>query len=131
MGYTILHITNWLLWIIMAVSVFYVFFFSLASLLPRHRLHIAQDTKHEDHFIILFPAYHEDAVIVPSVEGFLKQTYPATHYQVIVISDHMLAETNQKLSLLPIMLLQFSLEKSSKAKSMQYAMNKIERSKKI
>lgn len=125
MGYTILHITDWLLWIIMAVSVFYVFFFSLASLLPRHRKHITQEAKCEAYFLILFPAYHEDTVIVSSVESFLKQTYPATRYQVVVISDHMRPETNHKLSLLPIMLLQPSLEKSSKAKALQYAMKKV------
>jgi cellulose synthase/poly-beta-1,6-N-acetylglucosamine synthase-like glycosyltransferase len=126
MGYTILHITDWLLWIIMAVSVFYALFFSLTSLLPRHQSRISPDSIPENRFLALFPAYHEDSVIIHSIEAFLKQIYPATHYQVIVISDHMQLETNQKLADLPIMLLQPSFEQSSKAKALQYAMREVE-----
>ena len=127
MGYTILHITDWLLWAFMAVSVFYVFFFSLISLLPRHQQRISSESIPESHFLVLFPAYHEDTVIVPSIEAFLKQTYPVTHYKVVVISDRMQPETNQKLADLPIILLQPSFEKSSKAQALQYAMKEKER----
>ena len=127
MGYTILHITDWLLWAFMAVSVFYVFFFSLVSLLPCHQQRISSESIPESRFLVLFPAYHEDTVIIPSIEAFLKQTYPVTHYKVVVISDHMQPETNHKLANLPIKLLQPSFERSSKAQALQYAMREEER----
>ena len=79
----------------------------------------------ERRFLILFPAYNEDQVIINSVDKFLYQEYPKEKYQVVVISDHMTDETNQKLHANPITLLTPVFEKSSKAKAMQYAINQV------
>jgi len=76
-------------------------------------------------FLILFPAYKEDLVIINAVKQFLKQDYPKELYTVIVISDHMQLETNEQLSKLPITLLQPTFEKSSKAKAMQFAIEHV------
>jgi cellulose synthase/poly-beta-1,6-N-acetylglucosamine synthase-like glycosyltransferase len=76
-------------------------------------------------FLILYPAYNEDRVIINAVEHFLEQDYPAEMYTVAVISDHMKPETNDYLRTLPITLLTPTFEKSSKAKAMQYAINTI------
>ena len=120
---TIISIVDLLLWITIAVNVIYVFFFALASLLPKRNNPPSTINHQPSTFLILFPAYHEDAVIVNSVETFLRQDYPQDNYQVVVISDHMSEETNTRLSALPITLLQPSFEKSSKAKALQYALN--------
>ena len=77
-------------------------------------------------FLVLFPAYNEDRVIINAVEQFLLQEYPENFYTVAVISDHMQEETNQRLAAYPIRLLQPVFEKSSKAKAMQYAINEVE-----
>ena len=69
-------------------------------------------------FLILYPAYKEDKVIVNAVEQFLYQDYPSDLYTVAVISDHMQPETNDYLRSLPITLLTPIFEKSSKAKAM-------------
>ena len=53
------------------------------------------------------------------------QNYSKKLYTVVVISDHMQSETNEKLSKLPITLLQPTFEKSSKAKAMQFAINNV------
>jgi cellulose synthase/poly-beta-1,6-N-acetylglucosamine synthase-like glycosyltransferase len=79
-------------------------------------------------FLILYPAYNEDRVIINAVEHFLEQDYPADLYTVAVISDHMKPETNDFLKTLPIILLTPTFEKSSKAKAMQYAINEIQES---
>ena len=76
-------------------------------------------------FLILYPAYKEDKVIINAVKQFLLQDYPKDLYTVIVISDHMQPETNEQLSKLPITLLQPTFEKSSKAKAMQFAINNV------
>ena len=117
---TIISVIDILLWVIMAASTLYVLFFALASLLPKKK-HLPSSILHQPSFLILFPAYHEDAVIVNSVETFLRQDYPQDNYQVVVISDHMSEETNARLAALPITLLQPTFEKSSKAKALQYA----------
>ncbi len=131
-----IHIIDIALWLLMAASAVYILFFALISTLWKKR--VSRLTKYltgqvmsmrkKEHFsyLILYPAYHEDRVIVNSVQKFLAQYYPYNCFHVAVISDHMQPETNQKLSELPITLLQPVFEKSSKAKAMQFAMDQIE-----
>ena len=122
-----IHTIDIVLWIIMACSVAYVAFFALVSLFPsRSSCHQPSAISHQpSSFLILFPAYKEDSVIVHSVRQFLEQTYPRSLYEVVVISDHMQDDTNELLRQLPITLLTPQFEKSSKAKAMQYAIKEI------
>ena len=120
----IIHIIDILLWIFVAGSVFYLALFALASLIPEKK-EVTLTNAPLSKFLILFPAYNEDKVIINSVEQFLRQTYPKANYHVVVISDHMQPETNRLLSTYSITLLTPTFEKSSKAKAMQYAINNI------
>jgi len=127
---TILHIIEITLWVIISFSVFYVAFFAIISLFYEKEDHVAIHAQalynRMARFLILYPAYKEDSVIINSIEQFLLQTYPTSLYKVAVISDHMQPETNEKLRKLPITLLTPIFEKSSKAKAMQYAINEVE-----
>ena len=129
MIWTILHIIDITLWVIIAASVIYVAFFAIISLFydkeDNVAMHAAAISNRKSRFLILYPAYHEDRVITHAVEQFLLQNYPKDHYTVAVISDHMQPETNERLRKLPITLLTPTFEKSSKAKAMQYAMNEV------
>lgn len=130
MIWTILHGIDIILWIIIAGSVAYVVFFALISLFYEKEDHLAAQaaalSNKQANFLILYPAYKEDLVIINAVENFLLQDYPSTHYTVVVISDHMLPETNEYLHHMPITLLEPVFEKSSKAKAMQYAIEMVE-----
>ena len=119
----VIHITEWMLWIFMAPSVLYVAFYALVSLLPsRTAKHQPSATSPQpSSFLILFPAYKEDSVIVHSVRQCLEQTYPKDFYHIGVISDHMQDETNELLRQLPITVYTPQFEKSSKAKALHYA----------
>ncbi len=125
----IIHILEIILWFILAGSVIYVVFFTIISLFyekeDRIAIHAAALSDRLNKFLILYPAYKEDRVIINAVKQFLLQDYPKELYTVIVISDHMQPETNEQLSKLPITLLQPTFEKSSKAKAMQYAIENI------
>jgi len=129
MIWTILHILDITLWIIIAASVAYVVFFAIISLFYDKEDHVAMQaaalSNRMTKFLILYPAYKEDRVIVNAVEQFLLQDYPKSLYEVVVIADHMQPETNMYLSQLPITLLIPTFEKSSKAKAMQFAMNQV------
>lgn len=124
--WTVIHIIDWVLWVFMAPSVLYVFFYAFVSLFHRKKKPYATDNIHQASFLILFPAYKEDAVILHSVQECLKQTYPQELYHIGVISDHMQEETNEQLRQLPITLLTPKFEKSSKARALQYAINYFE-----
>ena len=138
MLWQIIHIIEIFLWLLLGASGAYILFFALVSMLwkkPVSRLNkLLTDqimNMREDKYytyLILYPAYNEDRVIVSSVHKFLGQYYPYKGFHVAVISDHMQPETNEKLAQLPITLLQPVFEKSSKAKAMQYAMDQINQS---
>ena len=130
MIWTVIHIIEILLWGIIACSVVYVVFFALISLFydkeDQIAIHAAALKTDMAKFLILYPAYKEDRVIVNAVEQFLLQDYPPSNYTVAVISDHMQPETNEVLRKMPITLLTPTFEKSSKAKAMQYAINEVQ-----
>jgi len=135
MLWTIIHIADILLWLLFASSTVYILFFALVSILWKKRVSefseyltgktMAARQKEYFTYLVLYPAYNEDRVIVNSIKTFLAQYYPYSSFHVAVISDHMQPETNQKLAELPITLLQPVFEKSSKAKAMQFAMNQL------
>ena len=130
--WSIIHVVEIFLWLMLAASGTYILFFALVSMMWKKqesplssymdRLSALREPKSHT-FLVLFPAYNEDRVIVNSVHTFLGQYYPYEDFHVCVISDHMQPETNEKLRQLPITLLQPIFEKSSKAKAMQYAMD--------
>lgn len=132
----ILHIIEIFLWLLLAASGAYILFFALVSILWKKtesplsaylegQLRSMREPR-QFTFLILYPAYNEDRVIVNSVTTFLGQYYPYKGFHVAVISDHMQPETNEQLAQLPITLLQPVFEKSSKAKAMQYALQQIQ-----
>ena len=86
MFWHIIHIFDILLWLLMAASVAYILFFALVSTLWKKRVSeltlyltgkvLAMRKKEFFSYLILYPAYNEDRVIVPSVHKFLGQYYP-------------------------------------------------------
>ena len=132
----ILHIIEILLWLLLAASGAYILFFALVSILWKKtesplsaylegQIRSMREPRQHT-FLVLYPAYNEDRVIINSVHTFLGQYYPYKGFHVAVISDHMQPETNELLAQLPITLLQPVFEKSSKAKAMQYALQQIQ-----
>lgn len=126
--WTAIHIIDIVLWVIMALSVVYVAFFALVSVFHRKKKEYSTYQLKQSSFLILYPAYQEDAVIQHSVRQFLEQNYPKDLFQVAVISDHMKDDTNLQLSQLPITLHILTFDKSSKARALQYAMQHTEKS---
>lgn len=129
MIWSVLHSIDIALWFIIAGSVIYVVFFAIISLFydkeDRVAAHAAALSNKQCKFLILYPAYKEDRVIINAVENFLLQDYPTTHFTVAIISDHMQPKTNDYLRQLPVTLLEPIFDKSSKAKALQYAINEV------
>ena len=126
--WTAIHIIDIVLWGIMALSVVYVAFFAMVYVFQRKKKEYSTYQLKQSSFLILYPAYKEDAVIQHSVRQFLEQNYPKDLFQVAVISDHMKDDTNLQLSQLPITLHTLTFDKSSKARALQYAMQHTEKS---
>lgn len=115
----ILYIFDAILYAAVALTVAYVTFFSLASLFSR--THEVPKARCQNRFIILIPSYKKDQEIIQTVTSVLSQTYPQRLFDVVVISDHQSEMTNMRLAQYTITLLTPNFEKSSKTKSLQYA----------
>ena len=119
----LLHTFDLLLWSLLAVSVVYVAFFALASLLPERRRKESKQPPHAPlpRFLVLIPCYAEDGVIRQTVSAALAQDYSSDSWRLVVISDHMQPATDEWLLSQPLTLLQPVFDHSSKARALQYA----------
>ena len=88
-------IIDWILYISLASCVAYLLFYAIASCFY-HLPHFPKALMNR-RFAVLFPAYKEDRIIIKSVQRFLEQEYPKELFDIIVISDQMLPETNETL----------------------------------
>lgn len=117
------YLIEYICWILAALAVAYPLVFTLASLWKRQLRY--PEARKQRRFAILFPAYKEDRIIESVVSSFLNQNYPKELYDIVVISDHMQEETNERLGKLPIVLLKAAYEESSKAKALNFAIESL------
>lgn len=119
----IINIADTILFIMLSVSVLYLLIFAIASLKKRKIYY--PDTEKRLRFVILFPAYKEDKVIVESVKSFLNQDYPTTCFNIVIISDELQDETNSQLLELPVKVLIADYENRTKAKALNFAIDNL------
>ena len=117
---TLLEDIKWIFFILATLSTFYLLFFSLAGLL---KFKIKLPTALRLRKIAVFiPGYKEDDAIFNVVQNALDIDYPAEKYDVIVIADSFSPHILEKLSTLPIKVIEVSFEVSSKSKALNKAM---------
>lgn len=115
--------TDWILFILISLTVLYLGIFAVTSLIVRH-----SDTpkaKKENRFIILIPSYKSGKSLLMTVKSILGQSYPQRQFDVTVIADHEDEMTMFHLAQQPITLLTPNFEKSSLTKSLQLAINNL------
>lgn len=117
---TIVFVLEMIIFIPFGVWVLYFLLYAIGYRLPRQKVYPSRTEQHR--FLVIFPAYKEDAVIVESVQKFLLQQYPNTHYQVCVVADDMQPETVALLRGYPIQVLIPDYSKRSKAAALKLAM---------
>ena len=102
------------LFVFVSATVLYLAVFALASLF-----------KTQNRFIILIPVYKNGIGAEHTLRAALGQTYPQRLFDVTVISDHIDELSNFRMAQQPITLLTPNFEKSSRAKSLQLAINNL------
>lgn len=118
---TLLYSLDGLLFTLFLVWILYILIFAVAYRLPmvvqlRHNKNLKR-------YLVVFPAYKEDAVIVASIENFLQQSYPASLYQVAVVADSLREETLKALKSKSIQVIIPSYTKRSKALALSLAVS--------
>jgi cellulose synthase/poly-beta-1,6-N-acetylglucosamine synthase-like glycosyltransferase len=122
-----LYKADTILFIIMCISVMYLFIFAVFSLWGGKKKY-PQAVK-QYRFVVLIPAFKEDKVIIDSVKSLQEQDYPENLFDIVVVSDKMEDETNEILSKMKISLLRINPEKSSKAFALNYAVDSLKEEK--
>lgn len=122
-GWIIIYIIDIILFTIVTITVAYITVFSIAALFGRRNT--VQAAKRQNRFIILIPSYRQDEGIEQTVKTALGQTYPQRLFDITVISDHQKEITNFKLAQYPITLLTPNFDTSTKAKSLQLAIDNL------
>ncbi len=112
-----------LLFVIVSGTVLYLLIFAVAALVGKAEEH--PHARKTNRILVLIPAYKEDFVIESTVRSFLRQSYPTSQFDVVVIADHCKVETVQRISQYPVTVLTPDFEESLKAKSLSYAMDYI------
>jgi cellulose synthase/poly-beta-1,6-N-acetylglucosamine synthase-like glycosyltransferase len=109
---------------------YFAFFISYLLILALAAIFFKPKNKYSRHattgkFLVLIPAYKEDAVIVSTAEEALKQDYPGYAFDVCVIADKLQPDTLQRLRNLPIRTEEVFWEESTKARSINFVLDKI------
>lgn len=118
-GEQLFNMIDSIIFLLFAIAVLYLFIFSIKSLGKSRNAYPQADEFYK--FIILFPAYKEDGVIINSVKSFLNQTYSRENYDILVIADQMKNETIEQLKALSAKVICIDDPDSSKAKALQTA----------
>lgn len=119
----ILNLIDWIFVLVLGFPVLYLFFFAVGSMLRCGEPYLP--ARRTWRFVTLIPAYKADAVILRTAETALAQEYPREHHRVVVIADRMRPETLAALGRLPLLVLEVDFENSSKAKALQFAVDRL------
>ena len=119
----IIYIIDWFLFGIIALTVLYLTIFAIAGMFSRHPN--IPKSRHLNRFIVLIPSYQGNKGAIETVMAVLGQSYPQRLFDVTVISEHEDEMTNFRLAQYPITLLTPNFENSSKARSLQFAVNNL------
>lgn len=121
---SLFQVLDILLFIVFAANTLYLFIFSIASLFNLSG--IDGETSLRKRISVLIPAYKEDAVVEDCVASCMRQDYPESLYDVIVISDKMNIETDKRLEgIYGAHVIKVNFENSTKAKALNFAMDRI------
>ena len=114
---------DWILFILVSLTVLYLGVFALTSLIVRHSE--TPKARKENRFIVLIPSYKNGKSLEMTVKSVLAQSYPMRQFDVTVIADKESEMTLFHLAQQPITLLTPNFEKSSRTKSLQLAVNNL------
>lgn len=120
----ILEIVSFLVLIYFLFNTFYISIFSLIGAFSKKKLSIVNPEKNK--FLILFPSYKNDPIIINGLGQFERLNYPRSHFEVFIIGDHLLESTYELFTEKGINFIKLNQEKSTKTKAIQEALKQID-----
>lgn len=117
----ILHVLQIIVLVYFGAATLYLLIFAIAGLLRKKDKKFP--VKRQRHVSIVIPAFMEDPVIIEVIKSALNQEYPTNLFSVILVADSFKRETLERVKLMPITVVEAVFEFSTKAKSLQIALN--------
>ena len=124
MMYNVLHIFFLLFFIYLSVNIAYLFTVSLIGLFIRIRS--APPHSQKKKIAVLITSYKEDEVIVNTVKSATEHNYPSDRFDVFLAADHLSPSTISELKKLDAEIVEVKFEVGSKARSLNFLLNKID-----
>jgi len=119
----VINTFSYFLLIVLGINVEYFLVFSIASLFPL--LKYKHEFNRYNRFAVLIPAYKGDDVIIATMHQSFIQDYPRDKYDIVIIADSLKSYAVGELKLHPVIVLEVEFENSTKAKSLNFALSKI------
>lgn len=113
-----------ILFLCFLIFVLYLFIFAVYS--RQRPLYTYPTAKKKYSFVVLYPAYQEDEVILDSVNHFLMQEYPRHLYDIIVISNQMKPSTIELLKEMSANVIEMDSPRSTKIEALKFAIKHID-----
>ena len=127
MIYTVLHILFFVVFAWLTIDILYLLFVSIAAYFYRAKGdHRSAEKKN---IAILIPSYREDDVIVNTVSLACSNNYPEQHFDIFVAADRLQPSTIDRLKKTRAHIFEVDFTTGSKARSLNYLLNKIDESK--
>lgn len=112
---------SWILLALLGFPALYMFFYAVCSKFYKPRKNSTGQRVRS--FVVLIPAYKSDSCVLFTAFEAMKQEYPKDKFRVVIISDSMKDITNTLLHETGAEVLVVNFKVSSKAKSLQAAMD--------
>lgn len=119
----ILTILEYAFLFIIGIQVLYFFVFSFGSLFKFQPLLSASKGGKQNKIVVIIPGYKEDKIIIDTARNSLIQDYPKDLYEVIICADSFAQHTLDELNSLDVTVMEVSFENSTKAKSVNKALD--------
>lgn len=104
-------------------NVLYIFVFAVAGVFRKKKRY--REVEHKNAIAVLIPAYAEDGVILETARMAASHDYPQDKFEVFIIADKLKPGTIQRLLTLKVTVIPVHFEKSTKARSLRYALQHI------
>lgn len=118
-NYNIIVFIDAIIFLLFSIAVLYLFIFALAAQKKKYSPYPPADINHR--FILLFPAYKADAIILNSVTSLFNQQYPKECFDIVVACKDMKEDTISRLQDMSVITVISDHSDDTKTSLIQYA----------
>jgi len=122
--YSVIEWTDFIVFFLFLCSVGYLLIFSVSSL--KNQKIVYRKAQKQHRFLVIFTAYEIDKRIHDSINAFLKQTYPKSNFDLVIISKIISESARRDLENDPVILMKDPENQHFRAEMIESSINKMD-----